>query len=179
MKTKLAALFCTFCFIMPFMAFAELPLGEAPPQIVLEGDDGGRLDGSAWKSSELTGTVFIVIYADPDEGDTTDYNADAIKKMKLPEGKTKSIAIINMDATWYPNSIIASKLEDYQKEYKDTLYIKDMKKMLVKKWNLKDDSSDIVVVAPDGKVIFSRDGKLSDEDKQVMKAAILKSIPSE
>lgn len=159
-----------FCF--PLFALAELPLGEIPPQITLKGDDGGRINGEPWSSSELQGKVFSIFYVDPDEKELNDPAADAIKKMKLPKDKYDSVAIINMDATWLPNFAIQTKLKSSQKEHPNTTYVKDLKKILVKNWNLKDDSSDVIIIAPDGKVVFSQDGKLNEDDITRLKEAI-------
>ena len=37
-------------FIISTTIFAELPVGQIPPKIILEGDLGGRLDGTSWSS---------------------------------------------------------------------------------------------------------------------------------
>ena len=41
---------------------AELPLGEVPPKILLEGDSGGRLDGKKWSSEELVSGKITVLF---------------------------------------------------------------------------------------------------------------------
>jgi hypothetical protein len=59
---------------------AELPLGKVPPKIILEGDLGGRLDGTAWNSEELiSGKVMVLFYVDPDEADLNNHVSDALK----------------------------------------------------------------------------------------------------
>jgi len=153
---------------IPGLVLADLPLGKMPPEITLEGDTGGRVDGTPWSSSELKGKLFIVFYIDPDESGINDHATKAIKELKLPKEKIRSYAIINMDATWKPNAIINASLKKKQKENSRTIFIKDMDKLLVKKWKLKDNSSNIVVIAPDGRVIFCKGGKLSDTDVKQM-----------
>jgi len=157
---------CLFVLFLPMSVFATLPLGEVPPVINLSGDDGGRVDGSPWSSTEMTGKLYYLVYVDPDETEMNEHVEKAMKAIEMDRSRFQSVAVINMDATWLPNAAIASKLKDKQAEYPTTIYVKDMEKSLVKKWNLKNDSYDIVVVGPDGKVVFSVDGKLSDDQLQ-------------
>ena len=142
---------------------AELPIGEIPPKIVLEGDLGGRLDGSAWNSEELiSGKVMVLFYVDPDESDLNNHVSDALKAENFPLDKYGSLGVANMGATWLPNFAINIKLKSKQAEYKSTIYVKDLEKTLVKSWGLNDDDSDIILFGKEGKVLYSYDGKFSD-----------------
>ena len=143
---------------------AELPIGEIPPKIVLEGDLGGRLDGSAWNSEELiSGKVMVLFYVDPDESDLNNHVSDALKAENFPLDKYGSLGVSNMGATWLPNFAINIKLKSKQAKYKSTIYVKDLEKTFVKSWGLNDDDSDIILFGKDGKVLYSYDGKFSDE----------------
>jgi YtfJ family uncharacterized protein len=143
---------------------AGIKLGEVPPSIKLSGDLGGRLTGADWASEELKGKVHVLFYVDPDEKDLNDHAAQALKAEAFPLDAYTSIAIINMAATWKPNFAIESRLEEKQKEFPHTIYVKDFQKLLVKQWQLADDSSDVVVFDKDGKVVFVKMGKLADAD---------------
>jgi hypothetical protein len=158
--------------VLSMPLFAELPVGKKPPEIVLSGDLGARVNGTPWSSSEIKGKVFTMFYVDPDEKDLNDHVSKRLKKEKFPKEKVGSIAIINMDASWAPNFAIESSLEDKQKEYPTTIYVKDFEKVLVDKWKLTDDSSDVLAFDKTGKVIFSKDGKLSDADVEKLLQAI-------
>ena len=151
---------------------AELPLGKIPPKILLEGDLGGRLDGTAWNSEELiSGKVMVLFYVDPDEADLNNHVSDALKAENFPLDKYGSVAVGNMDATWMPNFAINIILKNKQEKRKSTIYIKDLKKTFVKKWGLSDDDSDIMLFGKDGKVLFSYDGKFSDAQvKEIIQA---------
>ena len=153
-----------FFFIVPLSIHAELPLGKKPPVVTLSGDLGGRVNGEPWSSEEISGKVFTLMYVDPDEKEINEHVATALKKNKFPLDKYGSIAIINMDATWLPDFAIASSLEEKQKKYPNTVYVKDLEKELVKKWGLTDDNYDVLVFNQKGEVIFSKDGKLSEEE---------------
>jgi len=155
------------------MTFAELPVGETPPNIVLEGDLGGRLDGTEWNSEEMnSGKVIVLFYVDPDESDLNNHVSEALKAEKFPLEKYGSVAVINMGATWLPNAVLNMKLKSKQEEYKSTVYVKDLEKMLVKKWGLNDDDSDVVLFGKDGKVLYSVDGKFTDSQVQDLISAV-------
>lgn len=142
---------------------AELPIGEIPPNIVLEGDLGGRLDGSPWNSEELiSGKVMVLFYVDPDESDLNNHVSDALKAENFPLDKYGSLGVANMGATWLPNFAINIKLKSKQAKHKATIYVKDLEKTIVKTWGLSDDDSDIILFGKDGKVLYSYDGKFSD-----------------
>ena len=150
---------------------AELPLGKIPPKIVLEGDLGGRLDGTAWNSEELvSGKVMVLFYVDPDEADLNNHVSDALKAENFPLDKYGSVGIANMEATWLPNFAINIKLKSKQEKHKSTVYVKDLEKILVKKWGLNDDDSDVMLFGKDGKVLYSVDGKFTDTQvKEIVK----------
>ena len=170
MKTLLSILMIFLLTSCPL--FAELPIGEIPPKIVLEGDLGGRLDGTAWNSEELiSGKVRVLFYVDPDESDLNNHVSDALKAENFPIDKYGSVGVANMGATWLPNFAFNMKLKSKQEKHKSTIYVKDLKKTLVNKWGLSDDNSDIMLFGKDGKVLYSYDGKFSDKQvKEIIQA---------
>ena len=162
----------TFLLLTSAIAFAELPIGEIPPTIVLKDDLGGRLDGTQWSSEELvSGKVVILFYVDPDESDLNNHVSEALKAEKYPPENYGSVAVINMAATWLPNFAINIKLKSKQEKYKSTVYVKDLEKTLVKKWGLNDDDSDVILFGKEGEVLYSVDGKFTDTQvKEIVKS---------
>ena len=149
--------------IFPAMVLAELPIGEIPPKVVLKGDLGGRIDGTQWSSEELVSEkVIVLFYVDPDESELNNHVSDALKAENYPKEKYGSIGMANMAATWLPNFAINMKLKSKQEKHKETVYVKDLDKTLVKKWGLSDDNSDVIVFGKDGRVLYSVDGKFTD-----------------
>jgi len=153
-----------------------IELGNVPPSVTLTGADGGKIDGSSWSSSLLKGKVHILFYVDPDERELNKYLTRALKKRHFDRQKYASVAIINLAATWLPNVILESKLKAKQKEFPDTIYVKDKKKVLVKKWQLADDNSDILIFDKRGKLIYKKFGKLSGEEIQKVLSLIEKHL---
>ena len=138
-----------------------LQMNAVAPEVTLEGDKGAQLDGTPWHSSSLKGKVHLLFYVDPDERDTNSAFSEALKAQELDRSKFASVAIINMAATWMPNFAIASKLKAKQERYPDTLYVKDLKKVLVQSWEIADDSSNVMVFDKGGNLIYLKEGKIS------------------
>ena len=160
-----------FIILVPTMLLAELPIGEIPSKIVLKGDLGGRIDGTQWSSEELVSEkVIVLFYVDPDESELNNHVSDALKAENYPKEKYGSIGMANMAATWLPNFAINMKLKSKQEKHKETVYVKDLDKTLVKKWGLSDDNSDVIVFGKDGRVLYSVDGKFTDAQvKEIVK----------
>ena len=160
-----------FIILVPTMLLAELPIGEIPPKVVLKGDLGGRIDGTQWSSEELVSEkVIVLFYVDPDESELNNHVSDALKAENYPKEKYGSIGMANMAATWLPNFAINMKLKSKQEKHKETVYVKDLDKTLVKKWGLSDDNSVVVVFGKDGRVLYSVDGKFTDPQvKEIVK----------
>jgi predicted transcriptional regulator len=77
-----------------------------------------------------------------------------------------------MAATWMPNFAISMSIEDKQKRYPRTIYVKDYNRVLVEAWKIADDSSDVLAFDKQGKLIFRKDGKLGPGDIQKLIQAI-------
>ena len=171
MKKFLAVVFTTVVFTGALTAHAgELVVAATAPLLKLEGKQGGRVTGEAWSSEEIKGKVFSVFYVDPEEKSLNAPIEAAYKKEDFPADKHQGIAVINLAAAWYPDSIIDSMLKDKQKEFPRTIYVRDVNKEVVKTWNLKDDSVNLVIFNKEGKILYIKKGQIPEaEIPQVMK----------
>jgi len=149
-----------FLLLLSALSLAALELGMPLPEITLSGDEGGRLDGTAWSSSELEGKVQLLFYVDPDEKDLNNDFSDAIKAEAFDRSRFASVAIINMAATWKPNFAINAALKKKQQKFKKTLYLRDMDKKLVSEWGLADNDSYVILFDKNGLVLFYHAGKI-------------------
>ena len=139
-----------------------ISLNTVPKEIVLQNDTGGLIkDGSAWSSLMIKDKVSILFYIDPDEKDTNSHFTNILKQQHFDLDKFRSIAVINLAATWTPDFILKGVLEKKQEEFPNTLYVEDKKSVLVKQWNLNDDSSEILIFNKVGKVIYYNSGKMT------------------
>ena len=153
-----------------------IEVDKVPSSVTIKGENGGKIDGKAWNSSSLKEKIHIVFYVDPDKREENEALSKALKKRHFDRSKYASVAIINLAATWMPNTILESKLKTKQKEFPDTIYVKDKKKVLVDKWNLADDNSDVLIFDKKGKLIYKKFGKLSAKEIKNVLALIEKNL---
>ena len=151
-------------------------VGHIPPHIILKKTNGGTTDGKAWDSKTLKGKVHTLLYMDPDKRSDSQILLDALAKLKIDNHKYSTVAIINLAATWLPNAILQSKLKEKQKELNNMEYVFDKTKFLVKKWHLKDDASNVVILDKNSKVIYQKSGELTSKDVQEILQIISKTI---
>ena len=150
--------------------------GKVPVSVTLSGDQGGKVDGNAWRSDSLKGKVHILFYVDPDERKANEALTQALKKRHFDRNRFSSVAVINLAATWMPNMVLESLLAKKQKEFPDTVYVKDKQKVLVKQWQLADDASDVLLFDKNGKLLYKKFGKLSDEEIEALMSLIEKHL---
>jgi predicted transcriptional regulator len=128
--------------------------------------DGVKIHGKSydWDSSQLKGKAHTILYMDPDKRKEVMSFLNALNSKNYKSSKYSTVAIVNLEATWLPNSILISKLNSKEKELKNTEFVFDRDKTLVKKWSLKDDDSNVIIVNKRGKVLFKKSGNLSKSD---------------
>jgi len=150
--------------LLSVVSALAIEVGSIPPAVTLDGANGGNVNGSAWSSSMLKGKVYVLFYVDPDEKDLNQAVTHALKKEHFDRKSYGSVAVVNLAATWKPNAIIEALLKKKQKEFPDTTYVMDKKRVLVNKWQLADDNSDILLFDKNGKLLFKKFGKLSQQE---------------
>lgn len=153
-------------------ATAAPQLGQKLKPVELQGESGGRVDGSAWSSEMLKGKVWAFFYVDPDHRDENESLKEALQKEGFPKDKYSSTAVINMDASWLPNTIIGSSLKSNQEKYPDVVYVKDMNKVLVKEWGFDDDAYVVALFDKQGQLLMYRTGDFD----QAATAAMIRMI---
>jgi predicted transcriptional regulator len=148
------------------LSLSALTVGTTPNVVTIEGENGGLVkeDGAAWHSTMLKEKVSVMFYVDPDEKDTNSHFSAALKEKNYNRANYRSIAIVNLAATWKPNFAIESVLKEKQVEFPDTIYVKDKKSVLVKEWGVADDASNILIFSKSGKLLFYKSGAMSKDD---------------
>ena len=152
---------------------------ESTPVPVVKISDSGELVLSGkdityqpWQSGVLTGKVYLIQHI-AGRSSAKELNApmiEAIKAAKLPHEKYQTVTIINSnDAIWGTSGFVKSSAEDSKKEFPWSSMVLDAKGMARNAWDLAPESSAIVLVGKDGKVLFVKDGQLAQNDiEQVM-----------
>lgn len=173
---KLFALVCIFLVCSSSFAFEYA--GKKLPNMILEGDDGGKLNGDKWTLEETLKEkkVTVIFYVDPDERDKNEDISERFDKRKFPEDKVQFLGMINYEATWAPNFVLSSALKKKQKKYPKTLYLRDYNKVGVKSWKVKDDENDVIVLDQEGTVVFHKFGYINQEEGDKLLKLIEKLI---
>ena len=137
--------------------FAAPQIGDTLQTLSLAGDNGGNHDGSPWHWQEnQQHKATLLLYVDPDERDTADQFNEQIKKFEkdMDFEKFQIFMIINLNATWKPDSLIESLLSTRLKDYPHRAYIFDKESVLVQKWGLKDDAYNVLFLDKNGVVRY-------------------------
>jgi len=150
------------------LSLFSLTLNEIPKEIKLLNDGGGLTDGMEWNSSGLKGKLNLLLYLDPDKKDDIDNFMNEFNHKNYDNSKLGITSILNLKATWLPNFAIEEKLKSQQEKFKNIIYVKDKSKLLVDKWDLADNSVNILLFDKNGKLIYQHNGKFTkDEQKQL------------
>jgi predicted transcriptional regulator len=169
------------CFLLVVHAslVSALEVGKPAPLVKFDGKNGGRVEGSpAWSSEEIKGKVFSVFYVDPSKKELNEPLEAAYKAEHFSAADHGSVAIINMAAAWYPNSLIESKLKEKQAEFPNTVYLKDMNKLLVESWGLGDKTVNLVVFDEKGTVLLQKKEPLTPQEIKEVMVLVRKKIES-
>ena len=139
-------------------------VGDTLPQVTLEKENGGTSHDKPWHSNSLKGKVHLLLYMDPDKREETQALLDALNVLEVDSQKYSTVAIVNLAATWMPDAILEGLLSKKEKELKNTSFVFDKKKYLVKKWKMKDDASNVLIVDKNSKVLYQKVGTTSKEE---------------
>ena len=156
--------------ILVFILLTTLTAKEAKLKpIILSGDDGGYAKGSMWKSSYLLGKTNVLIYADPDKFSDIKQFVTDLEKEKFKNNNFGLTFIVNTEATMIPTFAIRSKIKKKAKESKTISYVLDNDKVLVKKWKLKDNNTNVLVLDSLNNVCYTHTGVVKPNNfKKIM-----------
>ncbi|MCL9777085.1 YtfJ family protein [Vibrio methylphosphonaticus] len=170
---KLKSLLSLTLLCLPTLAFAtNVQVGsaarsvsvDAHGELLLEGD---TINYSAWKSAQMLGKV-RVIQAIAGRSSSKKMNAPlmaAITAEKFPEDSYQTTTVINQDdAMWGTGSFVKSSAEDSKKEFPWSSMVLDEHGLVANAWQLEAESSAIIVQDKSGKVLFVKEGVLSDDE---------------
>jgi len=120
----------------------------------------------------------MLMYVDPDEkskGEIFKHTIEGFEK-DLDFSKFQILVILNLNATWKPNAIIESLLKDKVKDYPKRVFITDKESVLVKKWGLKDDEYNMLVISKDSKLLHLHSGKWTQPEIQKVNKLIRNNV---
>lgn len=168
LKSLTALLLCA----APVLGFAHnLSLSQMIPstsisshgEIFVEGKD---IVYKPWSTELLNGKV-RVIQVIAGRKSAKKLNADlmsAITQSKFPAEQYQTTTIINQDdAMWGTSSFVKSSAEESKAEFPWSSIVLDESGEVAKAWQLKEESSAIIVLDKSGKILFVQEGKLNQE----------------
>ncbi len=154
----------------------ELKVGSLPPEAKLDGEDGGKLDGTVWDYKNHFGKIHLIFYVDPDEKGDGEELEDELKAQKFPLDQVGSSAVVNMKATALPNFMIGMTLSSKQKKFPSTTYAKDFTKHMVGEWGLKDDAYNFIILNQKGELLYRKLGKPTPDEIRAIIELIKKNL---
>ena len=150
----------------------NLSLGSAVPAVNVDAYGEIVLQGKGtafqpWASQQMLGKV-RVIQAIAGRSSSKEMNAplmQAITAAQFPAEHYQTTTIINQDeAIWGTGSFVKSSAQDSKVEFPWSSLVLDENGVVAKNWALKEESSAIIVQDKQGKVLFVKEGALSDSE---------------
>jgi YtfJ family uncharacterized protein len=160
---------------MPLMASAHaLKEGERVPAVGVadRGElmlDNDKFSYKSWNSAQLPGKVRVVQHI---AGRTSakEKNAgliEAIKAANLPHDRYQTTTIVNTDdAIPGTGMFVRNSLESNKKLFPWSQIVVDSNGVVMKAWQLEEESSAIAVLDKDGRVQWAKDGALTQDEVQ-------------
>ena len=181
----LRSLLAISCLLMPLMASAHsLKEGERVPAVGVadRGElmlDNDKFSYKSWNSAQLPGKVRVVQHI---AGRTSakEKNAgliEAIKAAKLPHDRYQTTTIVNTDdAIPGTGMFVRNSLESNKKLFPWSQIVVDSNGVVMKAWQLEEESSAIAVLDKDGRVQWAKDGALTQDEVQQVIALLHKLL---
>ena len=181
----LRSLLAISCLLMPLMASAHsLKEGERVPAVGVadRGElmlDNDKFSYKSWNSAQLPGKVRVVQHI---AGRTSakEKNAgliEAIKAANLPHNRYQTTTIVNTDdAIPGTGMFVRNSLESNKKLFPWSQIVVDSNGVVMKAWQLEEESSAIAVLDKDGRVQWAKDGALTQDEVQQVIALLHKLL---
>ncbi len=131
--------------------------------LTLRGEDGGMCGGKEWKSSSLKNKVNLLLYVDPDKQSWVKPLVAMLDSIHFSPDSLGITFVLNTDATIIPDFIIRNRVREKAKASSDIAYVLDRTKMLVRKWKLKDDDINVLLLDASGNLIREHYGAMTKE----------------
>lgn len=186
MNNKAFATLLLFC--SPLLAHAHsITLGQALPSVSIA--SAGELILTSqkniiyqdWSSQNLVGKV-RVIQAIAGRSHAKEMNEPlmtAITKAEFPAQQYQTTTIVNQDdAIWGTGSFVKSSVQESKQDFPWSSIVLDETGKAAKTWQLKNESSAIIVQDKEGKVLFIKEGSLSPSEIQNVLTLIRQNLPS-
>jgi predicted transcriptional regulator len=150
-------------FFISLSVSAQVEINKIPPDVFLDKENGGNIDGSLWSSKELKGKTNLLLYVAPDQQSSVQKFLERIDKRNYRKDQFQVTLILNTEATWIPNSLIEGKVRGKAKEDTTKIYVLDKNEVVVDEWKLSEDNPNILLINDNGVVVFLYSDALNEE----------------
>jgi len=169
----------SFIFLVIFSAgvstASEIKLGQSLPEVSLTDFGKLNLEGEQisyvpWNSRELRGKVFTIYHlaGTRSAASLNDAFIDRLLEEQfdlLPGNPHQTFNIINLDDAMFGTSgIVQRTVEDRKRKYIVPGFALDKEGVIRKAWGLAPESSAVIILNRAGKVVFFKDGQLSQAE---------------
>jgi len=153
-------------------ALASITIGELIPEVVIKDKGELLLQGDTiayqnWNSQTLTGKVHTLQYmaGRSSASKINDPFMDQLKTLELSIEQHQVTTIVNLDDAMFGTSgFVASELKKNKQRYPASSIIADADGRGAEQWQLEQKSSAIFVLSTEGKVLFFKQGALSEQE---------------
>ena len=171
-------------FAVEFSQAGQIKLGQPLPKVTLNelgklNLEGEQISYVPWNSRELRGKVFTIYHLAGTRlaASLNDAFIDRLLEEQfdlLPGNPHQTFNIINLDDAMFGTSgIVQRTVEDRKRKYIVPGFALDKEGVIRKAWGLAPESSAVIILNQAGKVVFFKDGQLSqaeiDQAIQVIK----------
>lgn len=161
------------CLMASPLTWAELPVvGEILSALSIDDKGSIELKGDdmlyqPWSSASLAGRpAYVQHMAARSSTNTINKPLDnAIEAKGFTAAQFHSVAIANKDdAVWGTGSFVASELKKNKRRYPDSAIVLDVSGAALKQWQLQSKNAAVIILSPQGEVLFFKQGALSDAE---------------
>ncbi len=178
----------------------EVRVGETLPRVVVESKGemvfdykiennrmvsrkGTEITYRTWDSGQLKGKIRCIYHLAARMGISKINQPfiDALIAARLPEflpdGAFKTTTILDTsDALWGTATLAGNKLEDSQLDVAHAYYVNDTKGLARSAWGLPHETSTVILLDAEGRVLYHKEGKMSKDEINRAVAMIRKEL---
>lgn len=160
----------TLCLIASTLTCAQLPVvGEILPAVSIDDKGSLELEGDEmhykpWSTTTLRGKPAYLQHMAARAGidGINKLLDDAVEAKGYSPEQLRSAAIVNKDdAIWGSGVFVTSQLKKNKRRYPESTIIVDDNGTALKQWRLEKKNSAVVILSPEGRVVFFKQGALS------------------
>ncbi|MEM1112273.1 MAG: YtfJ family protein [Pseudomonadota bacterium] len=129
--------------------------------------DGEEVTHQAWSTASLSGRPVYLQHLAARVGLDQTYQAfsDALEARPYTPDDYQAVAVVNRDdAAFGTGFIVAQTLKSNKRRYPEANIVVDNESKMLEDWNLQPKSAAIMIVDAEGRVLFFKEGEMTEEE---------------